>query len=202
MLHFVNSASIHISDGGIAAIWEKNFVRSLENLLVECAIVKDDIERDCFVSRVYCWFSEKLVERRDLPKPQKNKGRTLEELKNVMGSSGDHNHTLKALESSIIRDQLTSQPSSPSTFNPLEDRDLPAIVYEHSKNVKQDFNKSRDNLTYIKHSFPEVLKPRTDYSTFLPKIPGADENYGLVYNKPETEAEKKLHELWLARRRQ
>lgn len=48
--------------------WETNFVQGLESLLVECAVVNDDIERDCFVSRVYCWFTEKLQERRDLPR--------------------------------------------------------------------------------------------------------------------------------------
>ena len=42
--------------------------QGLETLLVECAVVSDDIERDCFVSRVYCWFTEKLAERRELPR--------------------------------------------------------------------------------------------------------------------------------------
>ena len=51
--------------------WESNFVQGLESLLVECAVVNDDIERDCFVSRVYCWFTEKLQERRDLPRKSK-----------------------------------------------------------------------------------------------------------------------------------
>ena len=35
---------------------------------VRCALVLDDIERDCFVSRVYCWFMEKLTELRVLPR--------------------------------------------------------------------------------------------------------------------------------------
>jgi hypothetical protein len=52
----------------IVDMWEQNFVQGLESLLVECAVVNDDIERDCFVSRVYCWFTEKLQERRDLPR--------------------------------------------------------------------------------------------------------------------------------------
>ncbi len=51
----------------LANIWDKNFVRGLENLIEECSTVKDDIERECFVSHVYVWFSEKLIERRDLP---------------------------------------------------------------------------------------------------------------------------------------
>lgn len=49
-------------------LWDKIFSDGLEVLLVECAMVNDDIERDCFISRVYCWFTEKLSERRELPK--------------------------------------------------------------------------------------------------------------------------------------
>lgn len=62
---------------------------------------------------------------------------------------------------------------------------------------------------YVKHGFPAVLQSKCDSQvpthqsqSFLPKIPGAAENYGMVYNAPETEAEKTMHELWLARRRQ
>lgn len=50
----------------IAAEWERHFVRGLQLLLAECAVVKDEVERDCFVSRIYAWFMEKLSERRDL----------------------------------------------------------------------------------------------------------------------------------------
>jgi hypothetical protein len=55
---------------------------------------------------------------------------------------------------------------------------------------------------YVKHAFPQILPPKKDYASFLPKIPGADDNYGMLFNKPETEAEKQMHELWMARRRQ
>jgi hypothetical protein len=68
MVHFVKSARDTQFEGSIAQAWEKSFLRGLETLLVECAVVKDDIERDCFVSRVYSWFSGKLAERRTLPK--------------------------------------------------------------------------------------------------------------------------------------
>jgi hypothetical protein len=68
MVHFVKTARDTLFEGSIAQSWEKCFLRGLETLLVECAVVKDDIERDCFVSRVYSWFSGKLVERRTLPK--------------------------------------------------------------------------------------------------------------------------------------
>ena len=67
MVHFVKSSRDE-GDGSITALWDRNFTKGLETLLVECAMVKDNIERDCFVSRVYCWFTEKLTERRDLPR--------------------------------------------------------------------------------------------------------------------------------------
>jgi peptide subunit release factor RF-3 len=51
----------------VSNMWDKNFVRGLECLIEECAVIKDDIERECFVSHVYVWFADKLVERRDLP---------------------------------------------------------------------------------------------------------------------------------------
>lgn len=81
----------------IAAIWERNFVKGLETLITECAVVKDDIERECFVSRVYVWFVEKLVERRDLPESNRIQSREINELKENVKSLGA-NHTLKALD--------------------------------------------------------------------------------------------------------
>jgi hypothetical protein len=70
MVYFLNSAQEKIDpvDDSIFSQWESNFVRGLESLLVECAVITDEIERDCFVSRVYCWFSEKLSERREVPR--------------------------------------------------------------------------------------------------------------------------------------
>ncbi len=54
------------------AEWEKHFVKGLELLLAECANVKDEVERDCFVSRIYSWFMEKLTERRDFDSEKGN----------------------------------------------------------------------------------------------------------------------------------
>lgn len=69
MVHFVKTSVETMKPGKtISSMWEENFVLGLETLLVECALVNDDIERDCFVSRVYCWFTEKLTERRELPR--------------------------------------------------------------------------------------------------------------------------------------
>jgi hypothetical protein len=68
MVHFVNSTSSKIPNDSMISNWESHFVSGLESLLVECAMINDDIERDCFVSRIYCWFTEKLSERRELPR--------------------------------------------------------------------------------------------------------------------------------------
>ena len=69
MVYFIKSSSEKLSiDDSVNSLWESHFIQGLESLLVECAVINDDIERDCFVSRVYCWFTEKLLERRDLPK--------------------------------------------------------------------------------------------------------------------------------------
>ena len=73
MVHFVKSSRDQNEEGSITSFWEKSFLKGLETLLVECAVVKDDIERDCFISRVYCWFTEKLVERRELPRSMNGK---------------------------------------------------------------------------------------------------------------------------------
>ena len=60
------------------AEWERQFVRGLELLLAECAVVKDEIERDCFVSRIYAWFMEKLSERRELDRDKDSRSRRRE----------------------------------------------------------------------------------------------------------------------------
>ena len=70
MLHYVQSNGRVFAASpaaSISTLWDKNFSKGLETLLVECAVIKDEIERDCFISRLYSWFTEKLVERRDLP---------------------------------------------------------------------------------------------------------------------------------------
>lgn len=61
---------------------------------------------------------------------------------------------------------------------------------------------------YVQHAYPGVLSgsqnPAVSFqrTNSLPKLPGAEENYGLVHNRPETAAEKTMNELWLARRQQ
>ena len=62
---------------------------------------------------------------------------------------------------------------------------------------------------YVKHGFPELFREKKYYYNYLPTLPqlpgpdgSADEHYGLMYHKPETEAEIKMHDLWIAKRRE
>ena len=95
MVNFIKS-SPKVTSTSLAAQWDRNFLRGLETLIVECAVVKDEVERECFVSRVYVWFSDKLTERRDLPMHIMGK----EEIKSLtdMISNIGGKHTVKALE--------------------------------------------------------------------------------------------------------
>jgi hypothetical protein len=53
------------------------------------------------------------------------------------------------------------------------------------------------------HTYPNInIGGKREYEGFLPKVPGAEDNYGMLYHKPETDAERNMHELWLARRQQ
>ena len=201
MIHFVKSSDETVNNGSkhMAAIWEKNFIRGLENLLVECAVVVDDIERDCFVSRIYCWFTEKLAERRDLPRAVTAfGGAQFNNLKDALKSMGNPAHTLKGLE--LLNEPVNNV--NHSTEQDDEDnwtvQNQPVIAVPDSPSKYG----SRNIPVYVKHGFPDVLKPKIDYTSFLPKISGAEENYGMMHHKPETEVEIKMHELWLARRRQ
>lgn len=69
MVHFVNSFGENpVKEDSLKGKWEGMFIKGLESLLVECAVIHDEIERECFVSRVYCWFTEKITERREMPR--------------------------------------------------------------------------------------------------------------------------------------
>lgn len=225
MVHFVKMAREQQFEGAIAQAWEKFFHRGLETLLVECAIVRDDIERDCFVSRVYCWFTQKLSERRNLPRangisrfpllclvtlfllvsphffPISSAQTKLEDLKESVRSYGNSSHTLKGLDKYEADTHTTSGSRARTSEGYRIDKD----VYEEEEEVpviQVPDTPSRNVPHYVKQGFPEILPQRTDYKSFLPKIPGAEENYGMLYNVPETDAEKAMHELWMARRRQ
>lgn len=97
------------------------------------------------------------------------------------------------------------------------ERDLPLLTLPNTTGGKplssSNGNYRKAAPVYVKHGFPTILKPSTSsngnhskaspYHHLLPKMPGtADDSYGMIYNKPETEAERTMNELWLARRRQ
>ncbi|KAJ1386104.1 hypothetical protein B484DRAFT_410309, partial [Ochromonadaceae sp. CCMP2298] len=169
--------------------------------------------------RVYCWFTEKLQERRDLPRRMPR----VEHLRsNVARLGGEQTHTQRGLEAyergieeadtEEKAEQLRAEQTA--AFN-ATDHDQPALHYPEQQSR---FGK-RTVPAYVKQAFPNVLSggpadtgggyggsarggSAGGFGQGLPKIPGAEENYGMLYNKPETEAEKAMHELWMARRRQ
>ena len=73
-----------------------------------------------------------------------------------------------------------------------------------------DVRPARNNQpVYVKHAFPELFRENRDYYHYLPTLPhlpgeegAAEEQYGLMYHTPETEAEIKMHDLWIAKRRE
>lgn len=67
-----NQTKILINDGNILNLWKIDFIEGLKSLLVECSGIEDDIARECFVSRVYRWFTEKLTEERQLARTYTN----------------------------------------------------------------------------------------------------------------------------------
>jgi hypothetical protein len=77
----------------------------------------------------------------------------------------------------------------------------------HNKNGKFG---SRKLPLYVQHAYPAIFPGQTQnqpgfvpgMANSLPKLSGEQENYGMLYNKPESAAEKTMHELWLARRQQ
>jgi hypothetical protein len=131
----------------------------------------------------------------------------------------DQTHTLRGLDSyergieQAAQDQKLAMKDSEVRVDP-EDRDYPVLPVPDKKSR---FG-SRNVPAYTKQGFPNVLQNPPAAETFgrptttgsgvggtgslFPKIPGAEENYGMVHNIPETPAEKAMHELWMARRRQ
>jgi len=179
--------------------------------MVECAIVEDDIERECFVSRVYCWFTEKLVEKRELT--NRNRSAGYDGLKHSLKSMPTQSeHALKALDSYAAQQakQLTADTGGPAAHLLDDEKPKQAPEAEHRfANMRiPDRNSKfgpRSVPVYVRHGFPDIIRgpgDRRDYSGFLPKIPGAEENYGMVHHVPESDAERNMHELWMARRRQ
>lgn len=147
-------------------------------------------------------------------------------------SSGHGTNTIKALDNfnpdTIIdpHEKLMADISRPQTvgFNDQHHDDhmtttFPPIAsrgQSHSGGPPRSKFGARKVPLYVKHSYPSVLQTDTmtqqmnqtlgshlgTATASLPALPGASNNYGLLYNKPETEAEKNMNELWLARRQQ
>jgi hypothetical protein len=67
-----NQMKALVADGNILSMWKKDFIEGLKSLLVDCSEVEDDIERECFISRVYRWFAEKLNEERHFARMYSN----------------------------------------------------------------------------------------------------------------------------------
>jgi hypothetical protein len=201
MIHFVKSARDDNTDT-VSNLWDRNFTKGLETLLVENAVVTDDIERDCFISRVYCWFSEKLAERRELPNTALGRSGLHDLRKSIATMDGPMAmHTLKGLED-YQEPQSTSaalEDGSPPKQDPPEP---PTIQVPGNPPEGHPRFGRRQLPVYVKHAYPNLYKEQNGYEQFLPKVKGAEDNYGMMYHKPESEAELAMHELWLARRQQ
>lgn len=207
MVHFLKSAGKNSKAAAqtMAYHWEKIFLEGLETLLVECAVVADDVERDCFVSRVYCWFTEKLAERREFPRAGGHT-ETLGTLRTLVDVSSKH--TLAGLDKQHLEQVQQQQLSSPGTAadrmrggapdSDANDFDVPPIVMP----THQSLSTRRNQLpVYVRHHLPSVFREGSEYVALLPKVPDSD-TFGLHHHVPTTETEKSMHELWLARRRQ
>ena len=95
----------------------------------------------------------------------------------------------------------------------LIDVNLPENIQVDKSKLKQSSIAERINnaiihsrtndQSYINRGFPNILdKSKSGETGYFPKVSTNEENYGLLYNKPETESEKNMHELWMAKRRQ
>ena len=192
----VNFFKSHVKNNrtSIAAVWERNFVKGVETLMIECAVVKDPIERECFVNRVYVWFNEKLVERRDLPGQDDVKYDEIELLKNTMSAMGAF-HTVKAL------DNLSEEKAKADTEvlqQVLDPQDVPEETMAELglEGPCMDTLKLPPIIKNELETDKDVKKKSTNSS--VESRPNIDEE-GFV---PENETERVLHELFVARRRQ
>lgn len=210
MAHFVSSESSQIGNDVLANAWNSNFLKGLELLLYEAALVKDDIERDCFVSRIYVWFNEKLVERRDLPKPALT-SRAMSGLRQSVANMGAEN-TAKALDEYASKLPEVPGAGPPPSSAPSggaagagglgmgqagEPSWGPPVLRPASQGTKVPL--------YVQHAYPGIMQHRDmDFNVGRVRGKRSKENadFGLLHYTPETEAEKTMHTLWLARRRQ
>jgi hypothetical protein len=132
-----------------------------------------------------------------------------------LGLGREPTHTLKALDGFSAVDSAQHQLEGNAHTLRTDraegadaDADFPNIQVPDKRGDKTGDRRamfgSRNVPVYVKNGFPRVLptRARDNAKLFLPKVPGADENFGMIYNKPETENERNMQELWMARRRQ
>lgn len=207
MIHFVKADSDSLSpETSVAYKWGNCFVKGLETLLVECAVVKDDIERDCFISRVYCWFTERLGDRRDLPRPSADDYDGVMDSSKSKGNDSGYANTVKALEASMQKKENENQ--GYKVPDNVEDEEGKNLACDNKKTRKVRYQPSHPGadlhaMSRSDHSFQPVASPSniSPYS-FLPKLPGAEDVSDMGSYEPETEAEKNMQDMWLAKRRQ
>ena len=200
MSHFVKSESVHTGHK-MTEMWEWNFLKGLETLLVEAAVVPDEIERDCFISRIYCWYNEKLLERKDLPRgPITKKG--LMELSNTLESMGGK-HSSKAMMALADKKSDDYQ----EEFHDGEDPENDDRKIKKFAEPERPVSASQAPL-YVKHSYPDVMKPGSASDIIRSgigpagNVPDSSNNYGMLYHKPDSQSEIQMHDLWVAKRRQ
>jgi len=226
MVHFVESYRKNKEynlNKTITYNWEKDFIHGLEALLVECALVGDDIERDCFVSRVYRWFTEKLNDRRELPHNNTYSG-SYDELKESIRSLGvSSSHTINAINKysqspnkndeidleSPAKNLLKVTESMHSRNDSFFDKEMTSarrLLLSTNKSISRNkaLTMSRNNHVHI----PDIFTDKSNNLIGgLPTInintnTNTNSNYGLLYNKPVSEAEKSMNDMWLAKRKQ
>ena len=173
MIHFVKSGSDNRPpEGSLLYKWESCFVRGLETLMVECGVVKDEIERDCLIGRVYCWFSEKLSDRRELPRPPLNFSRLKESVEAIV--TGDETgSTLKALDTfeaskaaesaalSVGRPKTADEAHKPSPRLASVAKDALMKQRENFLLIPEQDNKVNSTVSGLP-VIPQILGPHSD----------------------------------------
>lgn len=131
----------------------------------------------------------------------------------MRSTNGEAPHTLRGLDgfnpNEMTDPHARLMGNNEEPYDPLQDGDdngqhFPPILnhngYNNTMGAPRNRFGSRKVPMYVKHAYPNVLSGNATGN--LPKVPGAEDNYGMLYNKPETAAEKTMNELWLARRQQ
>lgn len=165
MIHFVKSGSDNRPpEGSLLYKWESCFVRGLETLMVECGVVKDEIERDCLIGRVYCWFSEKLSDRRELPRPALDYAHLKESVEAIVppNQSGS---TIKALDNFEI--SKATEASALSSVRPRTADEANMSSPKLANVAATALMKQRENLLLV----PDTGKKVNSTISGLPVIP-------------------------------